>query len=490
MRSGFVGAGRARRDVHGAAATRGTRAHGAGNHLVTAGSDLAVEVWNIETGEVIRPLTGATHIVIGLAASTNSTLVVAGCHNGRVITWDTASGDIEHDFQAESLISLAAIPGTNQILTGHPNNLVRVRNHESGDNLRAFGGHTTSTTMGVGFSPDGRHVVSGGTEVFTRLWNRTNAGPDAVVPGHGAGTQTAAFSHDGRYVLTTFGAPIYSARLSNPQSGLVEREFFGHTSWLLAAVFSPDGRRVATGAQDGTARLWDVATGALLRTFTAPGTLIRSVAVSPNGMYLASGDSGGIVRLWNTTNGQQLRTFELNAGAVTSLAFSPATGDLLVAWADGFLRTFDPATGELKLDSITPAAFLETAAFSPDGRFILGGEGWPFHTARLWDARDGRELRIFAGHAAPVTSVAFSASGASILTGAEIVRLWSIADTAARLESERTPGGLELRWHTGTLQRTADVNGPWLDVTNVASPLSISTDQPAGFFRVRTVSED
>jgi WD40 repeat protein len=41
--------------------------------------------------------------------------------------------------------------------------------------------------------------------------------------------------------------------LSNPQSGSVEREFFGHTSWLLTAVFSPDGQRVATGAQDGTA---------------------------------------------------------------------------------------------------------------------------------------------------------------------------------------------------------------------------------------------
>lgn len=461
-----------------------------GGHLVTAGSDLAVLVWNIETGEVIRPLTGAAQIIIGLETSTNSALVLAGCHNGRVVTWDTSSGEIEHDFMGESLIAIAAVPGTNQILTGHPNNLARVKNNEIGDNLRVFGGHTTSTTMGVGFSPDGRYIVSGGVELLTRLWTRTNAVPHTVVPGHGAGTQTAAFSPDGNYVLTTFGAPIYSARLSNPQSGLVVREFFGHTSWLLTAVFSPDGQRVATGAQDGTARLWDVATGNHIRTFSSPGTLIRSVAVSSNGMYLASGDSGGIVRLWNATNGQLLRTFELNAGAVASLAFSPATGDLLVAWADGFLRTFDPATGELKLDSITPAAFLESATFSPDGRFILGGEGWPFFTARLWDARDGKELRVFAGHAAPVTSVAFNATGTSILTGSDIVRLWSIADIAARLESERKPNGLELRWHSGTLQHAANLTGPWLDVTNAVSARLISTDQSAGFFRVRTVAED
>src|SRR5258708_2362677 len=103
-------------------------------------------------------------------------------------------------------------------------------------------------------------------------------------------------------------------------------------------------------------------------------------------------------------------------------------------------------------DLIAPAAFLEAAVFSPDGRFILGGEGWPFFTARLWDARSGEVLRVFAGHTAPVVSVAFNASGTSILTGSDIVRLWSIADLAARLESERKPDGLELRWSAGTLQ--------------------------------------
>jgi WD40 repeat protein len=112
-----------------------------------------------------------------------------------------------------------------------------------------------------------------------------------------------------------------------------------------------------------------------------------------------------------------------------------------------------------------------------------------FFTARLWDARDGKELRVFAGHAAAVTSVAFNASGTSILTGSDIVRLWSIADIAARLESERKPGGLELRWHTGALQHSTQVKGPWLDVTNAVSPRLISADQPSEFFRVRVNAE-
>ncbi|HXG46157.1 MAG TPA: hypothetical protein VNO52_00910 [Methylomirabilota bacterium] len=58
-----------------------------------------------------------------------------------------------------------------------------------------------------------------------------------------------------------------------------------------------------------------------------------------------------------------------------------------------------------------------------------------------------------------MTSLAFNATGTSILKGSGLVRLWSIADIAARLESARKPNGLELRWRMGTLQQANSVNG-------------------------------
>jgi len=202
-------------------------------------------------------------------------------------------------------------------------------------------------------------------------------------------------------------------------------------------------------------------------------------------MTLATGASDGGVSLWNTADTQPLRSFQIEAGSVSSLQFSPATGELLVAWADGLVRTFDPATGALMLGSVTPAGFVNAAAFSPDGRFIVDAEGFPSFTARLWDALTGKELRVFGGHAAEVNSVAFDATGTCLLTGSDIVRLWSIADIAARLESQRKPNGLELRWQVGTLQRSTNVNGPWLDVPNAVSPWLVSIYQASSFFLVR-----
>jgi WD40 repeat protein len=462
----------------------------AGGHLVTAKGPQDVQVWDIETGQLIRSLPGTTPAefsIQGLVTATNSSLVVAGCLNGRVITWDASTGQIVHDFIGENLFSIVAVPGTNQFLTAHPDNLVRVKDSQIGATLRTIAGHTAGATFGVGFSPDRRHVVSGGNEALTRVWNRTNAQQVRTLAGFAGGTQVARFSPDGTRILTTFGTPNFSARLLNAETATIEREFIGHTSWLADAVFSLDGQRVATGAQDGTARLWDIVTGTQIRAFSSPGSLITTVAVSSNGTMLASGASDGIVRLWNTANGQLLRSVELefDAGTVSSLDFSPASGELLVAWADGILQTFDPATGAVKLDSLFPAGFLNAAVFSPDGRFILDAEGWPSFSARLWDARTQEELRVFAGHAGEVNSVAFDATGISILTGADITRLWSIADIAARLEIQHKPTGLELRWHVGTLQRSAHVNGPWLDVTNAVSPQLVPIDQPSAFFRTK-----
>jgi WD40 repeat protein len=462
----------------------------AGGHLVTTKGPQDVQVWDIETGQLIRSLTGTTQTELaiqGFLTTTNSSTVIAGCLNGRVITWDANTGQILHDFTGENIFSLAAGPGTNQILTAHPDNLVRVKDWQVGTTLRAIAGHTAGAISSAGFSPDRRYVVSGGNETLIRIWNRTNAQQIRAFSGFAGGTRVARFSPDGTRILTTFGAPNLSTRLLNAETGALEREFLG----LSAAVFSPDGLRIATGAPDGTARLWDVATGTQIRLFNTSGSSVSSAAISSNGMVLATGGSDGIVRLWNTANGQLLRSLQLefDAGTVTDLSFSPATGELLVAWVDGILRTFDPTTGELKLDSLIPQGFLYAGVFSPDGRFILDAEGFPSFSARLWDARTGEELRVFAGHAGEVNSVAFDATGTSILTGSDIVRLWSMADIAARLQCERKPNGLELRWQVGALQQSAKPNGPWIDITNAVSPWLAPINQVSAFFRTKAQLE-
>jgi WD40 repeat protein len=68
-------------------------------------------------------------------------------------------------------------------------------------------------------------------------------------------------------------------------------------------AFSPDGRTLATGDDNGRAYLWDVATRRLVGTRTDPEVGIFGmfpVAFSPGGRMVAAADSRGNIYLWNS----------------------------------------------------------------------------------------------------------------------------------------------------------------------------------------------
>ena len=64
----------------------------------------------------------------------------------------------------------------------------------------------------------------------------------------------------------------------------------GHTSAVESVAFSPDGKTLATGSDDGSVRLWDVASRRQIgRPLTSQSGEVRSVAFSPDGKTLATG---------------------------------------------------------------------------------------------------------------------------------------------------------------------------------------------------------
>ncbi|MHC4199908.1 MAG: hypothetical protein ACYSU0_07955, partial [Planctomycetota bacterium] len=76
------------------------------------------------------------------------------------------------------------------------------------------------------------------------------------------------------------------------------------------------------------------------------------------------------------------------------------------------------------------AAGVSSVAFSPDGKRIVTGS-WR-KTAKLWDAATGAEVMTLKGHAGPVYSVAFSPDGRWIVTAStdRTAKLWDAATGA------------------------------------------------------------
>jgi hypothetical protein len=87
---------------------------------------------------------------------------------------------------------------------------------------------------------------------------------------------------------------------------------------------------------------------------------------------VASGHNDGTVRLWDAVSGKAIRTLAGHAGAVMSVAFSPDSHTLASGSYDNTVRLWDIATGRcLAILLPCPEGWV---AFTPDGRYKLGGD--------------------------------------------------------------------------------------------------------------------
>ena len=89
-----------------------------------------------------------------------------------------------------------------------------------------------------------------------------------------------------------------TASLWDVESGKELITFKGHTKELNSVVFSPDGKRLATGSLDGNVKLWDVVTGQEVANLKVDQNFVTSVAFSPDGRTLVTGNMDNTVRLW------------------------------------------------------------------------------------------------------------------------------------------------------------------------------------------------
>jgi hypothetical protein len=107
----------------------------------------------------------------------------------------------------------------------------------------------------------------------------------------------------------------------------------GHSRSVYTAVFSPDGQRVVTASDDGTARLWRAdGRGTSLPGHEKP---VRTAAFSPNGKWLASAGDDGKLILWSVEKTEPLEILPSHVGKIYHVVFSPNGKTLASASEDG-----------------------------------------------------------------------------------------------------------------------------------------------------------
>jgi WD40 repeat protein len=251
--------------------------------------------------------------------------------------------------------------------------------------------------------------------------------------GHTDTVRSVAFSPDGKQILS--GSEDGTIKFWDADTGREINTFSVYTLMVNSIAFSPDGRQVLSGSDTNTRiKLWDANTGKEIGTFSGHIENISSVTFSPDGRQVLSGSSDKTIKLWDINTGREIRTLNGHTRRVNTVTFSPDGKQILSGSYDETIKLWDANTGKEIRTFYGHTGSVNSVVFSPDGRQILSGSG--DNTMKLWDANTGREIRTFLGHTSGVYSVTFSPDGRQILSGSSdnTMKLWD-ADTGREIRT-------------------------------------------------------
>jgi WD40 repeat protein len=169
------------------------------------------------------------------------------------------------------------------------------------------------------------------------------------------------------------------------------------------AVFAPDGKTFAVTSMDEiAATLWDVQTGQQTKKLTGFQTAapVYQVAFSADGKTLLW-ISRGTIQLMDIATANLSAKFQ-HEDFIFDHALTP-DGRTLITAAEGTVIFWDVPSGNKS--RINPPFNPTSIALSPGGRVLAIAAG---NNILLWDAANQKYLRVLAGHADRVTSVAFA----------------------------------------------------------------------------------
>jgi WD40 repeat protein len=195
------------------------------------------------------------------------------------------------------------LPATVASIAWHPRGIVCAAATYGGVRLvRANGAAVvdhlswTGSVLELAFSPDGRRLAHGNQDASVHFWDLKRGG-ELEMTGYETKVRELAWTGDGRYLLTGGGATItaWDFHRAGGPAGSRPLELETHEDRVTALAGQPRGDLVASGGRDGRLLVWRPGSDDLPLAGTALDGAVSALRWSPDGRRLAAGADGGEV---------------------------------------------------------------------------------------------------------------------------------------------------------------------------------------------------
>jgi WD40 repeat protein len=297
-----------------------------GQTLASCGDDKTIKIWNLNTGELLRTVTGHSDIVWSVTFSPDGQMIASCSEDKTVKIWKLDTGKMLHTLlgHSEAVGSITFSPDGKTLVSGSADKAVKIWNLSTGTEL-----HTLTVDYDIAelaIRPNDQTLVTAGVYGRIKLWNlSTGELLSTVSEGH----SPATISPDGQIVACAIGQNSSTIKLWDLDTG----ELLYHLKpdelkteeleteedldkFYCSFAIDPKRKNLAAGTTDGLIKLFDLDTGKFLYILsensrsalcftTSPdgrnitsGSSVLSVTFSPDGQTLVSGSLDGSINIW------------------------------------------------------------------------------------------------------------------------------------------------------------------------------------------------
>jgi WD40 repeat protein/DNA-binding SARP family transcriptional activator len=312
-----------------------------GKRVVTGGEDGIVRVWDAATGRETARLDGG-HGAVRTAAFAPGDRLSLGFEDGTLALTGASLGTSQEVLRAGAgAVRSVAFSGDGERLAAAlDDGTVRVLAPDGSEPKRRLTGHR-GAVLGVAISSDGNRVASAGVDGSVRLWHTRGEVRERVLLTGAADQTDVALSPDGERLVGVGSDGWF--RIWDASSGVMHKRVRGSVRNLTAVAFSADGRRFATTGYDGAVRVWS-AEGAPVGVLLGQRSRGHDVGFGASSDRVVSAGDDGTVRLLDAGRTQAWSAPTLT----TNIDFSPDGRYIVGGNYDGNVSAWDAGTGEVR----------------------------------------------------------------------------------------------------------------------------------------------
>lgn len=345
-----------------------------------------------------------------ISYSPDGEIIATGCEDGKIRLWRAQDGTLLQTLAGHqaAILSLAFSPSGSMLASAGWDDSVYVwRAIEVAEKVETKPlpfGETPKWILEtdehgarkIAFSDNGNKLMVWSRFARVQVWNMIEGIVDRVIPvgeTKPGSTSLVTFSANGEYIAVWEGSTI---QVYASKNSFIEYELKIETP-VECLTFSPDSNYL-TAAGDKTIHMWRMSDGVEVQelTYSNPNTYTSLLAISPNSKKLIM--LGDKLRLWDLSGISLLEEVQVISG-------------------------IKRATVSLQAGAL--------AAWNPS---LLQVQMWKLNT--VTDSVMKTETGVLNGHLIPIQDVAFSPDGYIIVTAADVVRLWNVADQKLLLTLE------------------------------------------------------